>query len=105
MQSFLTLISKALAFTDSQPSNDPVRRAFDWSRNVQAVSVNNPRSQAGAVTAGQSVVVFDGTRTLATDGTTAFAVTLSPLNQGSRYRFTWTGGTNPTLRTDRALTL
>lgn len=105
MQGFLTLISKALGFGDPQPNNDPQLKYFDWSRNQQAVIVNNPRQMSGSVVAGASVIVFDGTRTLTLDSTTAFSVTLSSLGAGTRYRFTWTGGTNPTLRTDRGLTL
>ena len=105
MVGFLTIVSRALGFGDPSPNNDPQLKFFDWTRNQQAVVVNNPRQLPGTLPAGQSVVVFDGTRTLATDGTTAFGVTLSPLNQGTRYRVTWTGGTNPVLRTDRGLAL
>lgn len=105
MLGYLTLISQALAFGDLAPNNDPALKHFDWKRNRQAIAVSNPRETPGTLAAGSSIVVFDGTRTLTIDGTTAFSVTLSPLNQGTRYRFTWTGGTNPTLRTDRGLTL
>jgi hypothetical protein len=106
MQGFLTIVSQALGFGDPTPNNDPALKYFDWKKNVQALPCANPgRSPPGTLALGLSTVVFDGTRTLTIDGTTAFGVTLSPLNAGTRYRFTWTGGTNPTLRTDRGLTL
>lgn len=106
MNGFITLSSQALAFNDPTPNSDPQLKSIDWKPNHQALPCANAgRAPFGTLAAGQSVVVFDGTRSLTVDGTTAFSVTLSPLDAGTRYRFTWTGGTNPGFRTDRGLTL
>lgn len=101
----LTVNSKASSFNDTTPNNNPLRRFFDWSREIRAVQVENPQSYNGELAVGASVTVFDGVRTTTLDGTTAFTSTLSALDSGSRYRFTFVAGTNPTFRTDRALTL
>jgi len=101
----LSIYSKALAFADSSSNNNPQRRFFDWTRTLSALVVENPESDNGALQVAESVTVFDGVRATTVDGTTSLTSTLSTLDSGSRYRFTWVGGTNPTLRTDRGLTL
>jgi hypothetical protein len=106
MDGFLTLTNRALAFYDAEATSQPQQKAFDWTfTGVKAVSVKDPKSHGGSIPIGGSATVFDGTRATTLDGTSAFSVALSVLDAGTRYRFTWTGGTNPTLRTDRGLTL
>lgn len=105
MQGKLTIANKCLSFMDAEASSQPLQKSFDWSLNIKAVSFSDPKTFAGSIAAGDQVVVFDGTRTTTIDGTSAFASSLSSLDAGSRYRFTWTGGTNPGLRADRGLTL
>jgi hypothetical protein len=53
---------------------------------------------------GGSATLLEGERTLTIDGTTAFSLTLSPLDP-TQYFLTWTGGTAPGFRTDRGLAL
>jgi hypothetical protein len=101
--STLSITSKAVAFGDPTATNNPSRRNFDWSRQY-TVSVANPRSFHETIEAGTSKTIFSSTRSTSLDGTSAFSSAASALG-GGRYRFTWTGGTNPGLRTDRALTL
>ncbi len=105
MYAKLTIASKASSFNDSSTTNNPQRRFFDWTRELRALVVENPQSYNGELAVGASATIFDGVRATTLDGTSAFTVTLSALDAGSRYRFTWVGGTDPTLRTDRALTL
>lgn len=102
--STLTVNTKAVAYGDPKIGNNPLRKHFDWTRGM-SVSVKNPKSDREEnLPAGGSHTFFNGTRSTSIDGTTAFSVTQSP-TEPSRYRFTWTGGTNPVLRTDRALSL
>lgn len=105
MNGYLTILSKAVAFGDQTPNSNPQLKFYDWSKNPQALPVSNPQSFPGSLAAGMSKTIFDATEALTLDNSTAFSVTLSSLDAGSRYRFSWTGGTNPTLRTDRGLTL
>lgn len=100
----LSLTSKAVAFGDSTNNNNPVRNYFDWSRSYSGISVKNPKSQPETIDPGGSKTFFNGVRSTSLDNTTAWALSLNPLDP-SRYRFTWTGGTSPSLRSDRALTL
>lgn len=102
----LTILSKALSFSDvtASPANNPKLRHFDWSRTIENVSVSNPRAIPVAVLPGQEVTVFNGSRTLSSDPTTQYAISLSPLNSNS-YRLTWTSGAAPVFRTDRNLIL
>jgi hypothetical protein len=105
MNSFLTITNKSVAYTDVEPTSQPLQKSFDWTLSLKNLSVLDPKSFGGTCPASSSVVVFDGTRATTLDGTTTFSVALSTLDAGVRYRFTWTSGTNPTLRTDRGLTL
>lgn len=103
MNGFLTVANKCLAYYDDAATNQPQQKAFDWGLSIKSASIADPRTFGGVLAAGSSVTVFDGTRATSVDGSTAFDSSLSSLDAGTRYRFTWTGGTNPTLRTDRSL--
>lgn len=106
MDGFLTITNRALAFSDVEATSQPQLKEFDWTyTGAKALPCQDPKSHGGKIPAGGSQIVFDGSRATTLDGTTAFGVALSPLDAGTRYRFSWTGGTNPSLRTDRGLTL
>ncbi len=105
MNSFLTIASKFLAYSDGTATESPQQKAFDWGLNIRNVRVSDPKTFPGSIPAGASVTIFDGTRTTSLDNTSAFTVSLSPLDSPSRYRFTWVSGTDPGLRVDRGLTL
>jgi hypothetical protein len=104
MDGYLSVTTKIIAFADSASGSNPRLKWFDWLRDIPGAPVADPKSEGHIIAPGSSKVIFDGVRATTTDGTTAFALTLSPLDP-SRYRFTWTGGTNPGLRTGRNLTL
>lgn len=104
MNGFLRLISKVLAFADQPPTSNPGLRFVDWSQDIADIAVVNPRVEGAVVPAGQTKTVFDGTRTLTIDGTTDLDLSLVD-GTADRYRFEFVGGTDPTFRTDRALTL
>lgn len=105
MQAKLTIANKFMAFMDAEATSQPQLKAFDWALSIKAATVNDPKMYAGSIPAGSSQIIFDGQRSTSIDGTTAFTSSLSTLDAGTRYRFTWTGGTSPGLRTDRGLTL
>lgn len=100
----LNIGSSIVAYGDSTINSNPKRRYVDWTRTQQNWPVINPKSEQFSVDPNSSLVIFTGQRTILADGTTAWTVTSSSLDP-TRFRFTWTGGTAPALRTDRAITL
>jgi hypothetical protein len=102
--SFLNVTTKILAYGDRQVNDNPRLKFVDWVRDTSGLVVRNPRSESYGIAPGATLVAFNGIRTTSLGSNTAFSVALSPLDP-STYRFTWTGGTNPTLRIDRGLTL
>ena len=100
----LNILSRAVAYGDTLPSSNPQRRAFDWTRQFQGIQVTNPKTYSVTLVQGGSQLVFDGTRSTTLDGTTQFTITLNS-SIPSTYRFSFVGGTNPSLRTNRGLAL
>jgi hypothetical protein len=101
----LNILNKSVAYSDTVPSNNPMLRAFDWSRNYNGLAVSNPQSYPYYIQPGQSQLVFSGTRTTTLASNTAFTVSQQNTTNYSIYRFTFVSGTNPTLRTNRNLAL
>ncbi len=104
MDAFFNVTMKLLAFGDKTLNSNPRLRYVDWNRDASGIQVRDPKSESHSIDPGATKIIFDGTRATSISGTTAFDVSLSPLDP-SRYRFTWTGGTNPVFRTDRSLAL
>ena len=104
MDATLSLTYKLLAFADPQLTSDPRLKHADWTRNVTGIPVRDVASPGYRIAPGAIVNVFSGIQPTTLDGTTAFSLALLPIEGASRYRFSWTGGTNPTLRTPRNLT-
>jgi len=103
MDAFLNATLKILAFGDKSFNSNPRLRYVDWNRDASGIQVRDPKAEAHTIDPGATKLIFDGTRS--TSITSAiFAVSLSALDP-SRYRITWTGGSNPGFRTDRSLTL
>lgn len=96
-----TLLSVSLVAYDSQGNRVDFPSLF----LVDESSSPLPYREAVALQPGGSYTFFDGTRTTGADGTTVFTLALSPLVLDPVYRFTWTGGTSPALRTPRAVSL
>lgn len=93
-----------LAYGDPTPTSNPRLKSVDWAQNLDGYTVNNAKTYPFQVLPNSQLSVFSGIQATTLSGSTAFTVTLSPLST-STYRFTWSGGTNPTLRTDRGLTI
>lgn len=104
MTANLSFSWKLLAFNDDFSSNNPTLKNFDWSQSVRVGEVRNPTARAVDVAPGQALLLFDGTRALATDVSTSFDLELVS-GSSDRYRLRWVAGTNPVFRTDRALAL
>lgn len=100
--SALTRTLVALAYDDTGSTSNPTQIRVNRTKSVMNIAVENAGTVPVPLGPGASATVIDGTRALSLDGTTAFSIALSPLDP-IRYRVTWTGGTNPVLRTDRAL--
>jgi hypothetical protein len=88
------------AYEDFNPSNDPSRSAFKWNREIDGLCVTNPLSQGFSLAPGETKTLFNGTRTLAQDGTTQYSTTQVPLSTNT-YQLNWVGGTAPAFRTAR----
>ncbi len=100
----LNLLIKLTAYGDVSATQNPTQRYVDWARSLSGLQIGPAGSQSYIIPASSSLSIFSGIRATTLDGTTAFDLSLSALNP-SRYRFTFSAGTNPGLRTDRSLTL
>jgi len=99
----LNVFTKIVAFDDPNATNAPKLQAVNWNRDtLQGLPVEAPSNNVYWVPALATKVLFDGTRTLELDNTTQFSVALSPLSS-TRYRLTWSGGTDPVFRTARTV--
>jgi hypothetical protein len=92
----------ALAFGDPTTTSNPRLKYVDWNQHLDNYSVQNPKSEVFTVPSGVQQSLFSGTRVTTLDATTAFNLTLNPLNT-TTYRFTWVAGTNPGFSVNRGL--
>jgi len=101
----LNLSLQALAYTDSQPNNNQMRRLIDWKRPLQGLDVDLPHSTTTVLQPLQEKVIFSTLVALTINSSSQFSIIASPLGDG-RYRLAFTGtGAAPNFRTDRNLTL
>ena len=99
----LSIYEKSLAFTNPSGGNDPVRKAWDWTRQLQNVPVANPQSQSFTLAPGSSLAVFSSSLSTGITGSTVVSMSLNSFSP-SVYRFTIVSGPGA-FRTDRGLTL
>ena len=99
--STLNINFNIVAFGDSLLSNNPRLRAFDWTRSINGIQVSSPKSEQYVVPAKSTLSVFSGVRATTLDGTSAFSLAYLVDNT---YRFSYTGGTEPSLATNIPLT-
>jgi len=81
-----------------------LRNIPDYTKNFQLIPVENPRTVLSQINPGATLTAFNGSVATTIDGTTQFTTSINYI-LNSTYRFSWTGGTNPTLKTNRNLTL
>lgn len=104
MDAFLNVTQKIQAYGDRSISSNPRVRLFDVVRDQSGVPCKDPKAEGHEIDPGATKLIWNGTRSTTIGVTTAFDLSLSTLDP-SRYRFTWSAGSNPTLRTDRGLAL
>lgn len=88
------------AYKDSNPSNNPNLNNFKWQRELQGLSAEKPQSVEFCLAPGESRTMFDGQRTLLSDNTSEFSISLK---NGSTYSIQNTAGTSPNFRTPRSI--
>ena len=98
--SILNIQINSIAYRDNKPSNNPSIRTFDYSYKLLGIAADRAESKDYSLAPGETRTIFNGTRTTAIDGTTAFDVS-QPNPAVNTYRFTNSGGTSPAFRTDR----
>ena len=96
----LSVVSKAVAYSDTSSSNNPRLRHFDWTRTYEGLQTANPRTEPIQIEPGGEVTIFNGMRTIAIDNTTTLSVLRNTLDS-TLYRFEYSGGTPPDFRTER----
>lgn len=100
----LNVLTRILAYADTQATNNPTRRIVDWKREYLSLPVSNAKSEEFELTSLDSKTVFSGSRSLLIDGTTVF--NLTALSTEGQYRLAWTGtGTAPAFRTARSVAI
>lgn len=104
MLSILNYHKTVVAFADLSATNNPTMRHVDWRRSHAGIAVEDPKSESFEIEPGATLAIFDATRILAVDNTTAFNITLNPVKD-SVYRITNTGGAAPGFRAGRAVDL
>lgn len=91
----------AINYSDINPSNNPQIRNWDLGFKILGQPTGNARSDALSLAPGETRSIFNGTRTTAIDGSTAFTVSQPYPSLPNLYRFTNTAGTAPVFRTNR----
>lgn len=89
------------SYSDSNSSNNPSLNNFKWTRNINGLAVDKPLSQQFDLAPGETKVLFNGTRSLAQDGTTQYSIALKSLTSNT-YILSAVAGTLPNFRTPRA---
>lgn len=98
--SILNLQINSIAYKDNKPSNNPSIRVFDYSFKLLGMAVDRAESKDYSIAPGETRTIFNGSRTTAIDGTSAFDVS-QPDPSVNTYRIANSGGTAPAFRTDR----
>lgn len=88
-------------YSDPSASNNPSLSNFKWTREITGISAQNPLSEALSLAPGESKSIFNGSRTLAQDGTTQYSISLKPLSSNT-YILKAVSGTLPNFRTPRS---
>jgi hypothetical protein len=100
----LNIFETIQMYSDSQLSSNPQKVLPDWNPKYSLVPVTNPKADQFQINPGASFTPFSGSIPTSIDGTTLFSTSINYIIPNT-YRFTWTGGTNPVLKTNRNLTL
>jgi hypothetical protein len=90
------------AYEDFNPSNNPSKSNFKWTKDVNGIQASNPTSQSFDLAPGETKILFNGTRTLLHDITTQYSISQKPLTSNT-YILSAVAGTMPNFRTPRSI--
>jgi len=94
MKNIANIINSILAYEESKgTTNNPKKRNVDWTRSIENISINNPKSNAHTLAPDEIITLFDGTRVNPLDGTSVLDLALVDADE-SRYRISVTSGTS-----------
>lgn len=88
------------AYADQNVSNNPSKNYFKWSAENQGISSDKPESLQIELAPGETRSLFNGSRSLAHDGTTEYDLTLKP-GTSNTYVLEASDGTLPNFRAAR----
>jgi hypothetical protein len=97
----LNLLVNINSYADPAPSNNPSLNLFKWCRDFSGIPVDKPQSLQFSLAPGENRTVFDGTRTLLSDGSTQFQLLLKS-GTSNTYVLKHVGGTAPQFRVSRS---
>lgn len=97
---FLNILINILGYSDSAQSNSPYLRDIDYTRQLIGIATENSNAQRVKIPAGNSLEIMSINRTLTQDATTEYSVRFI---SGNTFRWVFTGGTNPNLKTKRTV--
>lgn len=100
MSNKLNLLIFLNSYRDANPSNNPSMSQFKWQREANGISSSKPQSVEFCLTPGETRTLFNGSRTLLSDLTTEFDISLK---SGGTYVLKNTAGTSPGFRTLRSI--
>lgn len=100
----LSLLVHLNSYSDSVSTNSPNMNNFKWTRSLNSLTSSNPLSESISLAPGESKNIFNGTRTLNSDNTTTYSVSLKPITSNT-YVIQNTSGTAPNFRTPRSIGL
>lgn len=86
--------------SDTSSSGATNLNNFKWSRSINSLTVDAPLSRSLSLAPGESSTIFSGSRTLTSDGTTVFSISLKA-GTTNTYTLAWVSGTVPAFRTAR----
>jgi hypothetical protein len=87
----LNIINSLLAYSDPTVTDNPHQRAFDHTRRLDSIAVNNPLSNYATLAPGASVKLFDGTVASGLTGSSVLSLSLLS-GPNSIYRLSVTSG-------------
>jgi hypothetical protein len=88
----LNIITQILAYDGANGVSDqPLMKAFDWTRRMSSLPLTNAQSDSFVLAAGESRALFSGAKANPLDNTSVLSIT--PLSQGN-YRLSVTAGTS-----------
>jgi hypothetical protein len=101
MNQYINILINLLGYSDPAATTNPLLRDIDYKRQFIGVPTQNSFSQRITIPAASSMTVASTARSLSQDATSQYKI---DLYENNTFRFSWAGGTNPILKTKRAVT-